>query len=114
MPTRRAPEAEAAPFLAGLAQRRPTHRRVALLAAHPDDEVVGAGAQLPLLTGCALLHLTDGSPADPGDARAAGFADGAAYAAARRRELGAALAVAGVAPRRHRLGLTDQEVVREL
>jgi LmbE family N-acetylglucosaminyl deacetylase len=111
MPTLTAPEAVAEAFLAGLARRLPEHRRVALLAAHPDDEVVGAGAQLPLLTGLALLHLTDGSPADPGDARAAGFADAEAYAAARRRELGAALAAAGIAPRRHRLGLTDQQAV---
>ncbi|MFO1056311.1 MAG: PIG-L family deacetylase [Dongiaceae bacterium] len=114
MSTRRAPEAVAAAFLDGLARRLPVHRRVALLAAHPDDEVVGAGAQLPLLTGLALLHLTDGAPADPGDAHAAGFADGAAYAAARRRELSAALAAAGIAPRRRRLGLTDQQVVLAL
>jgi LmbE family N-acetylglucosaminyl deacetylase len=113
MPNRRAPEL-AAGFLDGLAARLPAHRRVALLAAHPDDEVVGAGAQLPLLTGLTLLHLTDGAPRDPADACAAGFADGAAYAAARRRELAAALAAAGIAPPRHRLGLTDQEVAREL
>lgn len=82
-----------------------------VVAAHPDDEVIGLGAQLPRLRARVVVaHLTDGSPHDPGDARAAGFVTREAYARARRAELEAALAVAGIRPGRTReLGLVDQE-----
>jgi LmbE family N-acetylglucosaminyl deacetylase len=48
--------------------------RLLLVAAHPDDEVLGAGAQLPQMYGLRLIHVTDGAPRNLSDARAAGFA----------------------------------------
>src|SRR3954454_5236901 len=68
---------------------------VAMVVAHPDDEVIGAGAQLARFTNLALVHVTDGAPADVRDATRAGFASAQDYAAARREELEKALAVAG-------------------
>src|SRR4051812_17355419 len=64
---------------------------VAIVAAHPDDEVIGAGAQLARWHNVWLIHVTNGSPRDLEDARAAGFAHQEEYAQARRRELHAAL-----------------------
>lgn len=79
-----------------------------MVVAHPDDETIGAGATLPLFRRLLLVHATDGVPRNGGDARAAGFATGADYAAARRRELDAALAAGGVRAERAELGAADQ------
>jgi LmbE family N-acetylglucosaminyl deacetylase len=81
---------------------------VALVVAHPDDETIGAGATLPLFRRLLLVHATDGAPQDGADARAAGFITAADYAAARRRELDAALAAGGVRAERAALGAADQ------
>ena len=72
--------------------------RVAVVVAHPDDETIGAGGQLPRLSGVRVLHLTTGAPADMGDARANGFATPAAYGTQRRAELLAAMGFAGIPP----------------
>jgi LmbE family N-acetylglucosaminyl deacetylase len=69
---------------------------VAVVVAHPDDETIGAGASLPLFRRLLLVHATDGAPRNLADARAAGFSTADGYAAARRRELDAALAAGGV------------------
>ena len=95
--------------LDSLARRVPTDRRVALVVAHPDDEVIAAGASLRLLTGLLLVHVTDGAPRTLDDAARAGFDNPAAYAAARQAELAAALQVAGCAPERAGLGIPDQD-----
>ncbi len=85
--------------------------RVALVVAHPDDESIGCGAQLPRLAGLTVVHVTDGAPRDGRDAERRGFPDPAAYAAARARELDAAMTLAGIAPeRRLALGHRDQGV----
>ena len=89
--------------------------RVALIVAHPDDETIGAAGILPHLGDVSILHVTDGAPRSPDDARAAGCATREEYASLRRRELVAALAEAGIAAgRAHELGITDQEASLEL
>ncbi len=69
-----------------------------IVAAHPDDEVVGLGGQLSGLGELRILHVTDGAPADMRDATAHGFATREDYAHARRAELFAALELAGIPP----------------
>jgi LmbE family N-acetylglucosaminyl deacetylase len=68
-------------------------RRPMVIVAHPDDEVIGAGALLGRLPAAAIVHVTDGAPRDLADAQAAGFATAGEYSAARRREASAALAL---------------------
>jgi N-acetylglucosamine malate deacetylase 2 len=89
--------------------------RVLLAAAHPDDETIGAGILLSRTPDAWVIHATDGTPRD---ARfiARGFSGTPEkYAALRRRELAAALALAGVgAERLHCLGFQDQELVFEI
>ncbi len=81
-----------------------------VVVAHPDDEVIGAGGQLPQWGDGAFVYVTDGAPANMSDARAAGFNCRADYARARRSESEAALALAGIAARQLRhLGYGDQE-----
>ncbi|MFL5304410.1 MAG: PIG-L deacetylase family protein [Polyangia bacterium] len=81
-----------------------------IVAAHPDDDVIGAGALMSRISRVRVVYATDGAPRDGGDARAHGFADVAAYAAARQREARAALALAGVgADRVACLGVPDQQ-----
>jgi N-acetylglucosamine malate deacetylase 2 len=99
-------------LLARLGRRLPcADQRVAVVVAHPDDETLAVGAQLALLREVVLVHVTDGAPRDGADARALGFPSDEAYAAARRRELEAAVRVAGIGPDRL-VGpwVADQEV----
>jgi LmbE family N-acetylglucosaminyl deacetylase len=64
-----------------------------VVVAHPDDEVIGAGALMGRLAGATVVHVTDGAPRDLVDALAAGYVTASAYAEARRREAEAALAL---------------------
>jgi LmbE family N-acetylglucosaminyl deacetylase len=94
---------------------RPTiTARMLLVAAHPDDETIGLGAQLHRCANLTLLHLTDGAPRNLVDAHRHGFEDAAAYAAARSRELKAALAAGGVRARTLSMGRADQGLWCEL
>jgi N-acetylglucosamine malate deacetylase 2 len=71
--------------------------RVLLVAAHPDDEVIGAGGQFPdLLDRLIIVHVTDGSPVDGADAQRAGFSSNADYAQRRFEESYRAAKLAGL------------------
>jgi LmbE family N-acetylglucosaminyl deacetylase len=82
---------------------------LSVVIAHPDDETIGAGTLLMRTAGSHVVVATDGAPRSLEVAREHGFATFRDYAAARRRELLAALAIAGVAPDRQiMLGFADQ------
>jgi|SRR5579883_159394 LmbE family N-acetylglucosaminyl deacetylase len=85
-------------------------RRAMALVAHPDDETIGLGGHLSDLPGFVIVHVTDGAPRNMRDATAHGFIERGAYAQARRDELIAAVAEAGIDPRSLlSLGIADQE-----
>jgi LmbE family N-acetylglucosaminyl deacetylase len=67
-----------------------------VIAAHPDDETIGAGALLRRRPNIKVIHVTDGSPLNASDALGAGFTTREEYADARRKETVQALAQAGV------------------
>jgi N-acetylglucosamine malate deacetylase 2 len=102
-------------LLGELAADGPVAARLLIIVAHPDDETVGLGAQLRRLRDALLVHVTDGAPRDGEDARRQGFGDPADYAAARRRELGAALIAGEAGPvRTATLAIPDKEAFRDL
>lgn len=85
-------------------------RSVAVIAAHPDDEIIGVGGHLALWKGVRILYVTDGAPRDMRDAVAAGCAEREAYAEMRHQEARAALAEAGISDEQvHELGFVDQD-----
>ena len=86
-----------------------------IVVAHPDDETLALGGQISRLRDALLVHLTDGAPRDGEDARHHGFTAPADYAAARRKELAAAL-IAGEAAgvRSAALDMPDKEAYRDL
>jgi LmbE family N-acetylglucosaminyl deacetylase len=87
----------------------------AIVVAHPDDETLGAGSRLSRLRGATLVHVTDGSPRNLSDARAAGFDSREAYARARREELAAVMALTGIPPERAwGLGVVDQDAPMQM
>lgn len=109
--------ADVAQFLRALAEgpaRPPLDLPIAIVVAHPDDEIVGLGAQLPRFSNLLLVHVTDGAPLNPDYARAAGFSTRGDYAQARRAELAGALAVAGISPTTEVVGVADQDASRHL
>ena len=89
--------------------------RTLLIAAHPDDETVGAAIHISLTPGIRIVHVTEGSPPSLADALAAGCSSREEYASVRREEAVCALALAGV-PRAAitNLYFTDQRVSFEL
>lgn len=104
-------------FLAALAasQDAIVETPVMLVVAHPDDETIMLGAQIPRLARLEIVTVTDGAPADMKDARARGFETREAYAEARRREQAAAVALAGVPEEAlGALGFGDQTAAHRL
>jgi LmbE family N-acetylglucosaminyl deacetylase len=90
-------------------------RTVLLIAAHPDDEVVGAGVAMASLPNLKVVHVTDGVPDDPRYATWAGFDTPEAYRKARGGEARKALDLLGVPPGGLiRLGFVDQQLSRKL
>ncbi|MCY1073994.1 PIG-L deacetylase family protein [Archangium lansingense] len=85
------------------------------LAAHPDDEVLGASWLLRRSPGCHVVHVTDGAPIDAALRTLDAPPTREAYARIREEESLAALALAGV-PRDNllSLGAVDQESAQQL
>jgi LmbE family N-acetylglucosaminyl deacetylase len=86
--------------------------RLVLLAAHPDDETIGASLLLARFPQTQVVYLTDGAPRDRRfwSPNAKGSRED--YAETRRREARNALAVAGVLPRQIVwLGAVDQDAI---
>jgi LmbE family N-acetylglucosaminyl deacetylase len=84
---------------------------VLVVAAHPDDEVIGASFVLTHAKDAYVLHVTDGAPADPGLWSPLAPPSRSGYAALRRAESLEALALAGLPSGRvHSLGFADQEL----
>lgn len=82
--------------------------RILIVAAHPDDETLGASALFGPPHDVVVLHATDGAPHDP-RWWPAEFPDRGAYARVRALEAEHALAIGGA--ERVALGIADQEAV---
>lgn len=86
-----------------------------IVAAHPEDEVLGASWLLRHGPGCHVVHVTDGAPRDASLRSPDGPASREDYAHLREQEALAALRLAGLPPERLlSLGAVDQEAVQEL
>jgi LmbE family N-acetylglucosaminyl deacetylase len=100
------------------AGKPPAERPLLLIvAAHPDDETIGAGACIARFADtCTVVHVTDGAPSDRRFFPAtAGTLTRTAYARVRREEATRALAAAGVdASRVVCLSLRDQEAAFDM
>ena len=71
---------------------------VALVVAHPDDEVIGLGGHLAMLQrGIQVIHLNSGSVDNDVWPRKCGFADRYVYRAKRAAELAEVLRLSGIA-----------------
>lgn len=83
----------------------PEQRSVLLIAAHPDDEIIGAGIWMARHRNrdrITIVHVTDGAPRN--------HPDMTEYARARRRELYRAVGLVGIRPDQCReFGFVDQE-----
>jgi LmbE family N-acetylglucosaminyl deacetylase len=90
-------------------------RSILVVMAHPDDEAIAAGAMLARAAGAGVICVTDGAPRKGNFARDAGFDNWMDYAAARRGEAEAALALLGreILPMSN-LGIADQEAAFNL
>ena len=86
----------------------------AVVVAHPDDEVVGAGSRLPRLASARFVYVTDGAPRDGRDAATHGLSLDE-YRHARQRERDEALHLCGIdADRVVEFGYVDQEAALAL
>jgi LmbE family N-acetylglucosaminyl deacetylase len=88
---------------------------VVIVAPHPDDEIIGAGAHMTAIRDLWVVYATDGAPKNMYDARRLGFTTREEYARAREREALAALRLGGVGPERClHLEFPDQETAKHM
>jgi len=86
--------------------------RVVLLAAHPDDETIGASALLAKFPQTSLVYLTDGAPRNAKFWSSDAHGSREEYAAMRRAEAQCALSCARIPPDQIAwLGGIDQEAI---
>jgi len=89
--------------------------RILVLAAHPDDETIGASLLLSRFPQSTVMFLTDGAPRDTRFWSAGVNGSREAYAETRRQEAFQALGYAGVSRQRvFWLGGVDQEAAFEI
>ena len=89
--------------------------RILILAAHPDDETIGASLLLARFPQSSVAFLTDGAPRDTRLWSAGVNGSREAYAETRRQEAVQALDYAGISEQRvFCLGGVDQEAVFEI
>jgi LmbE family N-acetylglucosaminyl deacetylase len=92
-----------------------SQRSALVVAAHPDDETIGAAALMGRLQRCYVFHVTDGAPHDRSYWTSPGARTRGNYARIRRAELTRALTLAGLDPRyASGLGLADLEAAQGL
>jgi N-acetylglucosamine malate deacetylase 2 len=91
-------------------------RSVLMVVAHPDDEVIGGGSLFQELGNrLTIVHVTNGSPQNPTDARNAGFNTSEEYSRARFEESFAAAELSGIPRQQFRqLGFGDQQAAHDL
>lgn len=90
--------------------KEPDVASVMVIAAHPDDELIGAGGHLRFWPRLSVVHVTNGSPRNPKYAQSLGYADSSALANTRRREVENSFALIGVSrDQLVNLGFDDQD-----
>lgn len=86
--------------------------RLLILAAHPDDETIGASAILGRIPGATVVYVTDGAPNDPQFRSPHVSGSRELYACVRAEEAASALAFVDVPPERILfLSGVDQEAI---
>jgi len=102
-------------FESGLAGKKELELRVLLLAAHPDDETIGASSVMNRVPDVSVVFLTDGAPRDPRFWSPDAKGTRADYANMRWHEAIAAMALVNVpAERILCLGGVDQDAINSV
>jgi N-acetylglucosamine malate deacetylase 2 len=90
-----------------------TPQELCVTVAHPDDETIGCGGILQLLSGATIIHVTDG--AHSSSALENGYVDSIAYGHARQQELMNAMSLIQFhGSSLLKIGLGDLEVYKHL
>jgi LmbE family N-acetylglucosaminyl deacetylase len=85
-------------------------KTVLIIAAHPDDEIIGAGDRLTKMNNIFFIHSTDGAPKNMKDSLIYGFENRRDYIRKRREEFFSALKHGNIQPEAcFETGIPDQE-----